>query len=119
MNKSSTSLLTPNASSKSGIAVMECMTALNPVKTEYLKAEAIFIPDNQSCGRGSVFIEFRWPNFMDYPKVTFNTDIMRGFGIPCGSFDPNLDIFTFEKECMKLCVVSGEYRFALSGIRLI
>ena len=55
---------------------------------------------------------------MGYPKLICDTD-MRNFGIQHDSFNPDFDIFTFEKEGMKLFVVSGEYRFTLLGIRLV
>jgi len=118
MKSPSRTLLSYKVNMESGRAIIECMIALHPARTESLKAEANFIPDDPPCGRGSVFVTLHWPNFTGFPKVICETD-MRGFGILHNSFNPDFDIFTFEKEGMKLCVVSGEYRFALLGIRLV
>ena len=117
MKNPSTSPLSHKENSESGMAVEECMSALNPAKCEYLKAEASFISDDPSCGQGSVYFTFNWPNFTDYPKVNCDTD-MRGYRIPHSSFNPDFDVFTFEKESMTLWINSGKYRFGLSGIRL-
>jgi len=44
---------------------------------------------------------------------------MKSFGIPYGSFDPDWDIFIFEREGMKLRLVAEKHGFVLSDIRLV
>jgi hypothetical protein len=119
MNKPPNTPLSNNPNSESARAVEECIRMLNPTRKQSLEAVATLILYDPPRDSDSIHFTFHRHDLHDFPKVEFNADIMRSFGIPYGSFDPNWDTFTFEKESMKLCVVSGENRFALSGIRLV
>ena len=119
MNKPPRTRLSDKANRESGGAVVECIRALDPTPKQSLKAVATLILYDPPRDNDSIYITFYRGDWHDFPRVEFNADIMKSFGIPHGSFDPNWDTFTFEKKSMKLSVVSGEYRFALSGIRLV
>jgi len=84
-----------------------------------VKAEATLIPDDPSCGGGSELVSFHRRNGSDFPIVECESDIMKSFGIPYGSFDPDWDIFIFEREGMKLRLVAEKHGFVLSDIRLV
>jgi hypothetical protein len=106
-----------DAHMKSGMAVQECIRALSQTPTKSLKAEATLIPDDLSRAPGSVFITFEIPNPSDFPILTFDLGIMKSFGIPHGSFNPNFEIFSFKREGMELRLIAAKNGFTLSGIR--
>jgi hypothetical protein len=102
----------------SGIAIQECIHALTQSWSQFLEAEATFTSDEQVGLRGNIRFVFDSTNLSEFPILSFDQHLIRGFGIPHESFNPNLgDEFTFDPNTMTLRVVSGRYRFSLSDIR--
>lgn len=102
---------------KSGTAVQNCVRALSKGYSQFVHTEATLIPDDPSRGRGSIDITFDRTNSADFPVLTCDADIMKGFGIPHGHFDPNFVTFAFQEDGMVLRVSEERYGFTFVGIR--